>query len=120
MSSMTSTPQTPAMMDRSNMSSAPMRLEPSAADAGFDGTRVPGHLNSLGMPPSPSVVSQSCSNGFVGIDLDDDMDTVAYVSEPPTALLCRIHNGVMVDPVIAKCGVRICGCDYELAFCRLC
>ena len=48
------------------------------------------------------------------------MDTVAYVSEPPTALLCKIHNGVMVDPVIAKCGVRICGCDYELAFCRLC
>ena len=36
----------------------------------------------------------------------DDYDGVAFVVEPSGPLLCRIHSGVMKDPVIAKCGVR--------------
>ena len=36
----------------------------------------------------------------------DDYESVAFVTEPTGPLLCRIHSGIMKDPVIAKCGVR--------------
>jgi len=38
----------------------------------------------------------------------DEYDEVVFVADPFGPLLCRIHGGVMRDPVIAKCGHSFC------------
>ena len=45
---------------------------------------------------SPNVASQ-----------EDEYEGVVFLNEPSGPLLCRIHGGIMKEPVIAKCGVII-------------
>ena len=55
-------------------------------------------------------VSSTMSGNSLGATAStelDDYESVAFVIEPTGPLLCRIHSGIMKDPVIAKCGVRI-------------
>ena len=39
------------------------------------------------------------------MEVEPVLDEISFVSPPAVPLICKIHNGIMHDPVIAKCGV---------------